>query len=369
MGNKNRIGFFIYSLCFGGAERVLVEIVKHLSRTHFDIFIVARKLNGEYLLEIPSDVVLSEFPSGMKLFRPLHFKKAIRNTLQRLRLDIVCCFGPEISIMMAFSGPHDSVKWCITEHTIPSKCFGKSLSGIIRRFLIKLCYKKADRVIGVSQAVINDLHTNFKVPSNILNVINNPISEPGVSVVSSKYLPSTRNKIIVTCGRLVKLKNFDRLISAFAVASSHVSSHLIIIGDGPERKDLEKLSRKLHVSNKITLTGYTNNPHYYFKKASFFVLNSSYEGFGNVLVEAMAYGLPVISSKNGGAEDIVINDYNGILVPVHDDKALTAAIRHLLENEEDRNKMSCNAMEHSKKFSIENIIKQYSQLFLGLSNK
>jgi glycosyltransferase involved in cell wall biosynthesis len=360
------IAFFIYSLNFGGAEKVLLLLLKHLSRKDFTIRVVVRKAGGELRSEVPADVIFSEFPNTVTLWNPLQFRRAIKNFVISNRISIVCCFGPELGIMSLLSGIKDLAKIFITEHTIQSRTFSNTFQRQMRKLLIRIFYRHAHGIIGVSGAVKENLCHYFSVPNLLISVINNPIDLSKFVYVNN---PQNNDKqdgngyTIVSCGRLIKPKNFDGLLRAFKKVHEIMPCRLIIIGEGEEHQHLYDLANELKISRHVEFTGYREDTNRFYSIADLFVLNSSFEGFGNVIVEAMACGLPVIATKCGGPEDIVIDGENGLLIPSNDENALARSIVQLLSDKNVRHSMAQKASVRAKLFSAEVITEKYAILF------
>jgi glycosyltransferase involved in cell wall biosynthesis len=150
------------------------------------------------------------------------------------------------------------------------------------------------------------------------------------------------------------------LIRAFAIIRRHRLARLIILGEGEERSSLESLVRKLNIESDVELAGFVENPYMYMSKASMLVLSSIWEGFGNVLVEAMAAGTPVVSTNcpSGPAEILVQGKY-GILVPVGDSRELAKAIVQTFKEKLDTNILQARASD----FSLEKAVEQYSCIY------
>ena len=134
----------------------------------------------------------------------------------------------------------------------------------------------------------------------------------------------------------------------------------IIIGTGPEEEKLKKLTKKMGISNYVIFTGFISDEELlsYYSSADLFVLATLYEGFGLVYIDALCFGLPIVTTENGGSLDI-INEDNGILVPVKDPVGLGNEINEALNKKWDREKIKAGA----EKYRWENIIKEYSPLY------
>lgn len=360
------IAFFIYSLNIGGAEKVLLLLLKNLSKKEFKIHVVVRKKDGELCKDVPQDVILSEFPHLFKLYNPVQFKRAIRKYVVSNEISFVCCFGPELGIMTLLSGINDRVRIFVAEHTIESSTLTSTIHDRILKLLIRVFYRRAHGIIAVSKAVKNDLIRFFSVPEPLISVINNPIDlSKFIRLLSpqGEQEQNGENYTIVSCGRLIKVKNFDGLLRAFQKVHQNTKSKLIIIGEGQERQHLEGLAKELGIAEHVEFTGYREDANCIYSRADLFVLNSYFEGFGNVIVEAMACGLPVISTRCGGPEDIVIDGENGVLVPCGDDNALVRSMLQLLSDKNLRQSMAKKATERARLFSTEIITERYERLF------
>ena len=209
------------------------------------------------------------------------------------------------------------------------------------RFLAKpftLLINRADVVTAISHHTARELNgiVNKKTP-----II--PFSTP----TREKTGAVSDNKAIMFVGRSVQRKGVDYLIKAFAAVKHEIPHKLVIVGDGPERSNWEKLARQVDETNRIEFTGWISDRELSdrYRTSSFFVLPAVYdkhgdtEALGVVMIEAMSYGKPVIASNVGGIIDVVEDGTNGILVPAGDVPALARAIKHLALNENLRRKM------------------------------
>lgn len=180
------------------------------------------------------------------------------------------------------------------------------------RIIFRQLYKMADKVIGVSKSVKDFLVEIKEIKSEKGEVIYNPVSRPKEIAREPQD-----NFTIVSVGRLEVVKNHQLLVHAFSELQNK-SAHLIIVGEGRERKNLENLIEKLHLKDRITITGFVSEPEFYLAKADLFVLPSLSEGFGIAAVEAMQMGIPCLCSKVGGIPEFVEEGKNGWLVnPKH----------------------------------------------------
>ncbi|MDH3469616.1 MAG: glycosyltransferase, partial [Gammaproteobacteria bacterium] len=198
-------------------------------------------------------------------------------------------------------------------------------------------FSRCAGIIAVSRGVAADFVELTGVPSELVQHIPNPVITPAVYELSDQPVahPWLRNKtlpVILAAGRLREQKNFPLLLTAFAALQTSQKCRLIILGDGPQRSQLETLITTLRIQDCVSLVGQVANPYNYMKQANLFVLSSNFEGLGNVLVEALALGTPVVSTdcRNGPSEILQDGQY-GTLVPVGDAGALTEAMHNNLD--------------------------------------
>jgi len=194
------------------------------------------------------------------------------------------------------------------------------------------------------------------VSDELYNLAKEPVEHPWFN---NKEIP-----IIIAVGRLTKAKDYPTFLRAFSLICKKRKAHLVILGEGEERKNLENLIHKLNLPENVAFLGFQKNPYKYMQKASVFVLSSKREGFPNVIVEAMTCGVPVISTNcQSGPNEIIKNGENGILVPVGDEKALAEAILKVLNNHSLRQKFSEQGRKKAQDFTAEKSIKEYEKLF------
>ncbi len=209
--------------------------------------------------------------------------------------------------------------------------------GLLRRAWrlrgLRRMYPRADAIVCVSAGVAEDLRRYLTLPAGRITIIHNPIQtrvdEPAARL--HPWLSDRGQTVILGAGRLSPQKDFMTLIHAFALLSDLPDHRLMIIGEGPERAHLEREIARLGIIERVTLPGFVTNPRACMAASALFVLSSAWEGFGNVLVEAMAMGTPVVSTDcPSGPREILQDGALGPLVPVGDAPALARAIRQSL---------------------------------------
>ena len=206
------------------------------------------------------------------------------------------------------------------------------------RGLMRHAYRAADRIVAVSRSVATSLTEELGLEAGRIRTIPNPIVtaalyEKATAPLDDPWFASGAPPVVLGVGRLAPQKDFPTLIRAFAQVRAGREARLVILGEGPERRALEALTRQLGVAADVKLPGFDHNPFRYMSRASVFALSSIYEGLPGALIQAMACGCRVISTDGpGGAREVLENGENGPLVPRRDPGALARGISALLDD-------------------------------------
>jgi glycosyltransferase involved in cell wall biosynthesis len=201
---------------------------------------------------------------------------------------------------------------------------------------MRYLYPGVDRIIAVSEGVAEDTLRITRLPSSRVVVVRNPVvtsrlTELAAAPCPHPWLEAAEVPVILAAGRLTEQKDFATLLRAFARLHAQTPVRLIILGEGPLRRALDRLARQLGVSDEVALPGFTANPYAWMSRASQFVLSSAWEGSPNVLTEALALGLPAVSTDcPSGPREVLASGRYGILVPVGDAVGLAEAMRDTL---------------------------------------
>lgn len=226
-----------------------------------------------------------------------------------------------------------------------------------------LGYRLAHARIGVSSGVVADIAELSGLGRNTFSVIHNPVTprpipEPAAMAEAEALWPAMPGARIVTVGRMKSQKNHPMLLRAFAALRTPRAA-LMIVGEGPGESELRRLAVELGIANRVVLAGYHSDPTPFYRTADLFVLSSDYEGFGNVIVEALTCGTPVVSTESSGPAEILEGGRWGDLVPSGDVSAMTAAIDRALARPKDPSPQKRRAAD----FVPELAAQQYLQLF------
>ena len=363
---KPKLLFVINSLEGGGAERVMTTLLSH-SADRRDGFDLELALLDEKPIAYPA-------PDWIKLHN-LDSSGGLISSVRRLRalteqtrpaLTLSFLTRSNVANVVAMSGRGRPV--ILSERVNTSAHLGSGLKSVPARLAVRAAYPQATRIIAVSEGVREDLVRNFAVRSERVSVIHNPYDLERIEALAAE--PSSWSgaaDFILAMGRLVETKNFELLIRAYA--ASAVAPPLVIAGEGPRREALAGLISDLGLGGRVHLPGFVANPFALMRQARAYVLPSNAEGFPNGLLEAMAVGLPVVSTDcpsgpaeilgaRAGAHGVPVSAPNGLITPVDDEAALAAALR-MLEEPELRAGYAARARARSRDFEAAKVVGAY----------
>lgn len=241
---------------------------------------------------------------------------------------------------------------------------------LLRR-LVRRHYPRADAIIAVSASVARDLAEVTGLPLDRITTIHNPVAAADIerqaqAELDHPWLVAGAPPVVLGVGKLKPQKDFATLVQAFARARATRPARLMILGEGEERERLLRLAQRLGVADSVALPGFVSNPFPYMARAAVFVLSSAWEGFSNVLTEALACGCPVVSTNcPGGSAEILDDGAYGPLVPVGDVDALARAVLDVLDRPPDRDALRARA----RSFSVERAAEQYLQVLLACATR
>ena len=365
-----KIVFFTVNLEGGGVERVISTLSSYFVLNKKCQITIITLQNSAQFYELPASVSVQNLKFGALcvgpgkiLFMPL-LAMELCLVLRRVKPDTTLSFlvRPNlIHLMTKWLGNSAKVfvsERCNVEYDFP---VGSSRSFIMRG-LIRLFYHKADSIIAISKGVKKSLES-LGIPAKKITVIYNP---QHIDYIREKSRENSQIQTpgepftIITVGRFYQQKDHGTLLEAFEKIRRTLDTHLIIIGSGPMEKALRRRSKTLGISESVSWIPWQTNPFAIMEKASLFVLPSRYEGFGNVLVEAMVCGLPIVSTDcPSGPSEILSNGEHGILVPVGDSDAIARASLSILQNKALSEKMRTNGYQRADDFDVSVIGPKY----------
>lgn len=364
--NNSSIVIVLPNLCGGGAERLHVNLANDWAAQGFDVEFILLQKGGDLISLLAPEIVVTTL--NVARIRSVIFPLVSRLIKNPPQVLLAAMWPLTSAVVFAWMLSGRKSKLFLSEHENLTASYIKQrrINFFYLQALIRLTYPMASGVISVSRGVKKDLCELGSLSERMVKVIYNP---------AATGLPSkgqTHNKEdqlwgansdchILTVGRLTLQKDHETLIRAFKLLPNELNARLIILGEGPLRNSLEALIKKLKLEDSVFLPGFVLNPYPWFRSADVFVLSSLWEGFGNVIVEALECGLPIVSTDcPSGPSEILQDGQYGKLVPVRNPKALARAIGESLIEPHDFEAL----IKHSKNFSVRKISDEYLAYFL-----
>lgn len=317
------VALFTGSLAGGGAERVFVTLANEMARQGLKVDLVLVKAEGPYLSHVDDSVRLV----NLSVSRTVFALPALVRYLRRSKPDALLSGlpVPNMIAVLAAALSRGNVKTVISEHSTISQSLGTNPKGSVLLTLMRLIYPHANERVAVSSGAASDLEKELGLARGSVRTIYNPVVSPDLCANASAEVDwPFEGPVILAAGRLDHAKDYPTLLRSFARLLAKRPATLVILGEGPLRTELTELADELGVSQHVIMPGFANNPYAWMRRADLFVMSSSREGFGNVLVEAMACGTPVISTDcPHGPSEILEGGKWGGLVRVGDDAALS----------------------------------------------
>lgn len=362
------ISFVIPSLGPGGAERVLVYLAHHWANRGFRLSIITLEPKSASFYRLPLaahwiglGVGGETCGLGKKIGANFRRIKILRQIFDRLQPDVIISFLPETNVLVLLANFGRKAPVIVTEHSDPRVLPSRGTWRIARM----LIYPVATRIVSVSPAVDN--YFQF-LPKRQRRVIPNGIDFQEITGTQLPALHLPWPHAVAAMGRLAPEKGFDLLLAAFApLALRQPEWGLIILGEGPLRKDLEDLIKTLGISSQVLLPGAVPQPYGVLKQAKIFAFPSHYEGFGIAVVEAMACGLPVVASDcRPGPGELITPNVDGLLVPRRNVPALRQALELLMGNPELRQRLGSAARQTAAQYDLPKVMQKWDNLLSEL---
>lgn len=368
-----KILFFTYALGGGGAERVLLTLIRHLDRDKFEPILVLVKEKIAYKQDIPSDLKIIYLKKITWLDNFRLTSALVRVIREEQPALVFSSLGyTNIIALLAHRYGRATIPLVISTHVDLMRELKEERKPLLWTLLTRYYYPKATMIHCVSKNVGTGLMDNFKITPEKIRVIYNPYNIQRILLLAQERVDhpwfAQNIPVLLACGRLAEVKNYPLLLRTLRRLLGKTMVRMVILGDGEKRSQLEGYAREIGVSSYVEFLGFEANPFKYMAKATALVLSSRSETFSNVIIEAMACGLPVISTQCQGPEEIITPGVNGLLVPLGREEELAQAIQRVLENEPLRRQLSQAGRKRSQDFDVSTIMPQYEELFQNLSS-
>ena len=366
MSGRRRVSFVLPSLNGGGAERAAVQVLNGLAADKWDRSMFLFERTGPYLADLDPSIALTSSPSPSRVER----WQALRRFVKEGEPHVVVAFLSFATALSAARAAQTGARVVFNQQTPMTAFLGDAdyewRHGWRRTVFTatsRLTYSAADLIVATSNGVAEDLTKNFGVNPDAIQVVPNPVDLDAVRARAGEAVEidvDRETPVIVAAGRLADAKNYPLLIDAIAVLRRTLPVRLLILGQGELEQSLRRHIADRQLEGAITLLGFQRNPWKYIARADVFALSSHYEGFGNVLIEAMAVGVPVVATASAGTRDIINHGVDGLLVEQHDADSLAAALAGVLSSPDRRRAMSGEARVAAERFAAPRVIARYN---------
>jgi glycosyltransferase involved in cell wall biosynthesis len=358
------------SLDGGGAERQMVLLLKHLDRTRFAPSLCLFSTTGPFMREIPPDVPVidlgktSRWDAARLVIRLADVIRHDRPQVVLSKLDypnVVTALANRLSLAAA---PLVVVEEAVQSRELPTM----SHSGV-RRALLRWAYRRAETVVVPAPGVAEDLRTNVGLRARAFDVIPNMVDVEAAERAGGRPVGDPFHDggepLIATLGRLAESKGQRDLLAAIAILNETRPCNLVVAGTGGDEGRLRAMARELGIAGRVSFPGFLDNPVALLRRADVFVSPSHHESFGNTIIEAMAAGCPVVSTRvPTGPEWIIADGETGLFAAPRDPADLARKVALLLDDSALRDRLAEQAREvASARYGVEAVVGAYEQLF------
>ncbi|HJZ72588.1 MAG TPA: glycosyltransferase [Vicinamibacterales bacterium] len=368
---RAKVCFVLPSLHGGGAERAAVQILNALDPAAWDRSMYLFRREGAYLDRVDAAIEIASGDNAARVGRWI----ALRRFVRRMRPQLVVAFLSYFSALTAARAAAVGARVVFNQQT-PMSDFLDDADYRWRRpwrraalaLATRAGYRLADAIVVTSNGVADDLVSAFGIARDRIHVLHNPVDLAAVAAaavvpldpVADPQWPSSPR--IVAAGRLADAKNYPLMLDALALLRRTVPASLLVLGDGERGPAIREHAQRIGVGDAVVFAGFQRNPWKFIAQADVFALSSRYEGFGNVLIEAMACGVPVVATSSPGTRDIVAGGINGLLVERHEPAELAAALERLLTDRATRSRMAAAARQAAERFALPAIAAEYGRV-------
>lgn len=375
MERRRKVLFLIESLGGGGAEKVLSTLVEHIDKSRFDVTVCPITDVGPYSADVKKFVtvkpILPAYPGEGRFFARMMWRLKHRLVhrwlpewlVYRLWIpkgnDVEVAFveGFTTKLLSKSSGKAKKIAWVHTD--LCNNHWTSAIYGSVEAE--SKVYRAYDRVVGVSKGVSDSVNRLFGADLPTLTIYN-PIDAAAIkkkAVASNQNIPPRKEGFIRICstGRFVSQKGFDRLLRiAGRLVGEGYKIELWLLGDGELRSEFERYIADNGLADTVTLWGFQSNPHAYMSQCDLFVCSSRAEGYSTAVTEALILGLPVITTRCSGMDELLGVDGEFGVITDNSEEKLFDGLKWTLDHPDCLAEMAVKARERSGAFTIKNLV-------------
>lgn len=356
---NNRIAIFLPSLDGGGAEKIMLALAEKFVSRGVDCDIVIAITKGQFLTSVPKGVRLIKLGKHKPISATFALAHYLRHERPSVLLSTV--FNANIAALLAAVVSFTRIRVVTCEASpidwdVKGQTWWDTLANKVSA---RVLYGRANASIAVSAGVrLALLHRRLMRPENV-HVIPNPVPSLHFPHEGRRY--TMEKPLVLACGRLEFQKDHATLLRGFALLRRQFDARLMILGEGSLQGALEELANELGIEKDVVFAGFDPDPCRVMRTASIFVHTARYEGFGVVLLEALASGCPVVATDcPGGIREVLADGKFGALVPVGDDQLLAKTMGLILTGE----LIFPDPKEHFQKFDLDSVVDAYLKVLI-----
>jgi len=382
-----QIAILVRSFTGGGMERMLVTLAGGFARRGYRTSLWVGVPHGALRTGVPAGVEVVQLRRSLPLIGRLA-AASVHPTMDRSMLSLFGATSPSMmsrlpDLARQMRERRPDVLFAAGTQSNVAALWARKLSGVDTRIVVSerntlsvvtkegrggfrrayhlwagQFYPGADAIVSVSNGVADDLSRTTAIARECITVLPNPVVSPQLLAHASEplqhpWLDDAAVPLLLAAGRLHRQKDFPTLLRAFARVRAERPVRLVILGEGSERRRLERLVQELRIAPDVALPGFSHNPWAWMSRAALFVLSSAWEGIANVLIEALACGCPVVSTDCPGGPREILSGGVGELTAIGDDRDLAAAILRSLGRTHDRAWLRSQAAGYSVERSLD----------------
>ena len=349
-----KIIFTLASLGSGGAERVVSLLSNKMAEQGHQMEIVCLKFNDVYYQLHPEIKITLAMQQTKNRLTELFW---LRKYIKREKPDVVIAFTEGVYCFTIAALLGTKIPVIASERLDPSAMTWK------RNLLKRILLPYADWLVVQTKAIKEYFPKSIQKKTSI---VFNPVKDEALasSIENGKLkIENSERPRIISVARLYPQKNQEMMIRAFAkIADEFPDWQLVIYGEGPRRQSLQLIIDNLQLTDRVQLPGRTEKVIDELQKSKIFCLSSDYEGMSNSMIEAICVGLPAVSTKVSGTDELIQDSVNGLLVDIGDEQGMTDALEKLIQDEELMKQMGEASRKKASLFSIDTIVEQWNSI-------